>query len=193
MFLKMSFNPNVMQVIMIRHTHVGVPKGTCYGWSDVPVADTFAQEAETTRANLSELLGGKEPSAVYSSPLTRALKLAAYCGYPHPLVDDRLKEMNMGDWEMQRYDEIKDDALQMWYDDYMHLRATGGEGYPDLYARVASFLDELRTKEYHRVVVFSHGGVLLCAGVYARLFPAEDCFSHLVDCGGIQTLSLTPR
>ena len=37
---------------MIRHTSVGVPKGTCYGWSDVPVADTFEAEAAETKRNL---------------------------------------------------------------------------------------------------------------------------------------------
>ena len=182
---------NRMDIIMIRHTRVGVPKGTCYGWSDVPVADTFEAEAIQTAKNLKEILSdGIVPDKIYSSPLTRAMKLSKYCGFSNPVKDDRLKEMNMGEWEMQKYDEIKDDALQMWYDDYMHLRATGGEGFPDLYSRVANFLDELKTKEYRRVVIFAHGGVLLCAGIYAGLFPAEGCFEHLVECGGIQRLSL---
>ena len=104
-----------MRVTMIRHTSVAVPKGTCYGWSDVPVADTFEQEAAVTRAKLEGMVFDQ----VYSSPLTRATKLAAYCGFPSPVLDDRLKEMNMGDWEMQRYDDICDEALQRWYDDYM--------------------------------------------------------------------------
>ena len=34
-----------MDIVLIRHTSVGVEKGTCYGWSDVPVADTFETEA----------------------------------------------------------------------------------------------------------------------------------------------------
>ena len=176
---------------MIRHTHVGVPKGTCYGWSDVPVADTFETEATKTSKKLMDILAdGIAPDIIFSSPLTRALKLANFCGYNNPIKDDRLKEMNMGQWEMQKYDEIKDDALQMWYEDYMHLKATGGEGFPDLYKRVSSFLSELKTKEYRRVVIFAHGGVLLCAGIHAGLFPAEGCFKHLVECGGIQRLSL---
>lgn len=180
-----------MDIIMIRHTHVGVPKGTCYGWTDVPVADTFEKEATLTKKNLKEILSdGTKPDIVFSSPLTRALKLASFCGYESPVKDERLKEMNMGEWEMQKFDEIKDDALQMWYDDYMHLKATGGEGFPDLYERVSDFLDELKGKEYRRVVIFAHGGVLLCAGIYAGLFPAEGCFKHLVDCGGVQRLVL---
>lgn len=180
-----------MDIIMVRHTHVGVAKGTCYGWTDVPVADTFEEEATITKKKLQEIFSdGTEPDIVFSSPLTRALKLAKFCGYDSPIKDNRLKEMNMGEWEMQKFDEIKDKALQMWYEDYMHLKATGGEGFPDLYERVAAFLDELKTKEYRRVAIFAHGGVLLCAGIYAGLFPAEGCFQHLVECGGIQRLSL---
>lgn len=100
---------------MIRHTRVGVPKGTCYGWSDVPVADTFEAESMQTAKNLKEILSdGIVPDKIYSSPLTRAMKLSKYCGFSNPVKDDRLKEMNMGEWEMQKYDEIKDDALQMW-------------------------------------------------------------------------------
>ena len=45
-----------MKVTLIRHTRVGVPKGTCYGWSDVPLAETFEEEAATTRKNLDRQL-----------------------------------------------------------------------------------------------------------------------------------------
>lgn len=171
---------------MIRHTSVAVPKGTCYGWSDVPVADTFEQEAAVTRAKLEGMVFDQ----VYSSPLTRATKLAAYCGFPSPVLDDRLKEMNMGDWEMQRYDDIRDEALQRWYDDYMHLPATDGESFPMLHARVSAFLDELRAKPFRRVAIFAHGGVLVSAGIYAGLFGEENAFSHSVPYGGIQEIRL---
>ena len=73
-----------MEVILIRHTSVDVPKGTCYGQSDVPVATTFAEEAEVTRQKLEQY----QPfDAVYASPLTRARLLAAYCGYPRPRLE----------------------------------------------------------------------------------------------------------
>ena len=62
---------------MIRHTSVGVPKGICYGWTDVPTAATFEQEAAVTTKNLEEMLHGKTFDMVYSSTLSRASKLAA--------------------------------------------------------------------------------------------------------------------
>ncbi len=175
-----------MDIVLIRHTSVGVPKGTCYGWSDVPVADSFEKEAAETRMNLKD----DTFDAVFSSPLTRAAKLAAFCGYDKPIIDERLKEMNMGDWEMKLFDEIEDENLQKWYDDYMHLAATNGESFPDLYARVSSFLDELKAKPYRKVAVFAHGGVLICAGIYGGLFAEENCFRHLVPYGGIERINI---
>lgn len=176
-----------MQVVLIRHTSVAVPRGTCYGQTDVPVSDTFEQEAEQTLRNLQPFMPF---DAVYSSPLTRARKLAAYCGYPTPTVDARLMEMNMGQWEMQLYDEIQDPHLQAWYQDYMHLPTTGGEAFPDLRARVASFLDQLRQQEHERVAIFAHGGVLVAAGLYAGLYTEENAWNHLVPFGGLITIEL---
>lgn len=176
-----------MDVILVRHTSVDVPKGTCYGQTDVPVRDTFEQEAEATRQALAQY--GTIDQA-FSSPLTRARKLAAYCGYPDAVLDDRLMEMNMGEWEMQLYEEIQDPHLREWYDDYMHLPTTGGEGFPDLYRRVADFLDELKMKNFQRVAIFAHGGVLISAGLYAGLFNEDRAWDNLVPFGGIQKITI---
>ena len=172
-----------MEVVLIRHTSVDAPKGTCYGWSDVPVAETFEHKAAETKAQLAVYTPF---DAVFSSPLTRARKLAAFCGYDHPEIDDRLKEMYMGDWEMQRYDEIEDGSLQQWYNDYMHLAATNSESFPILYA----FLDELKSRPYHRSAIFAHGGVLICAGIYGGLFSSDHAFEHLTPYGGIEVIRI---
>ena len=176
-----------MEVILVRHTSVDVPKGTCYGQSDVPVAATFEQEAEVTKQNLAQYLPF---DAVFASPLTRARRLAAYCGYPQPRLDNRLKEMYMGKWEMQSYEEITDSYKEEWYNDYMHLPTPGGEGFPQVYQRVAAFLDELRQKNYQRVAVFAHGGVLICAGIYGGLFSEADAWDHLVPYGGMEKIEI---
>lgn len=175
-----------MRVVLIRHTSVDVPQGTCYGQTDVPVAPTFETEAAETRRNL----GSEIFDAVYSSPLTRARKLAAFCGYHSPDVDDRLKEMNMGDWEMRHFDDINDENLQKYFDDFLHTPTTNGESFEQLYARVASFLDELKTKNYSRVAIFAHGGVLICASIYAGLYPEREAFRHNPPYGGIITIDI---
>lgn len=186
-FIFVYIKTSNMDIILIRHTSVDVPKGTCYGATDVPLADTFEQEAAATKRNLAQY---GDFDAVFSSPLTRARKLAEYCGYRSPRIDDRIKEMNMGDWEMRKFDDIKDKELQEWYDDYMHKSTKNGESFPLLYARVASFIDEMRTKDYRRIAVFAHGGVLMCAGIYGGLYPESECFKHLVPYGGIMKISV---
>ncbi len=175
-----------MRVTLVRHTSVAVPRGTCYGWSDVPLADTFEEEASATRQRLQ----GMGFDHAFTSPLTRARRLAAFCGFPDATVDDRLREMNMGAWEMQRYDEIRDEALQKWYADYMHLPATDGESFPMLRRRVGCFLDELRALTYRHVVVFAHGGVIVAAGLHAGLFSETDAFSHQPPFGGVMEISM---
>ena len=151
-----------MQVLLVRHTSVAVPKGTCYGQTDVPLADSFIDEARQTLSNIGSFF---PCDAVYSSPLSRAMRLAAYCGFHSPITDNRLMEMNMGEWEMRRYEDVSDPYLQQWYDDYLHLPTPHGESFPMLYARVASFLDDLKKNDFSRVAVFSHGGVIVAATV----------------------------
>ena len=163
-----------MKVTLIRHTSVDVPKGVCYGQTDVPVAASFPEEAEMTKSRLE----GKVFDKVFCSPLTRARLLAEYCGHDDYTTDERLLEMNMGDWEMK------------WYDDYMHVATTNGESFPMIYKRVADFLDELKTKDYKHVAVFAHCGILLCAGIYGGLFSEERCFEHTVDYGGIEEIEI---
>lgn len=176
-----------MEVVLVRHTSVDVPRGTCYGQTDVPVADTFTQEADNTLQRLQPLMPF---DAVYSSPLTRARMLAAHCGYDATVLDDRLMEMNMGQWEMQRFDDIQDPHLQEWYDDFMYQPTTGGESFYMLHLRVSQFLDQLRTLPYGRVAIFAHGGVLISAGIYGGLFTEDDAWNHLAPYGGIEIIEI---
>ncbi|EFI71207.1 MULTISPECIES: alpha-ribazole phosphatase family protein [Segatella] len=192
-----------MKIVLVRHTSVGVRKGTCYGWSDVPLAESFPEEAQRTYETLRALVGKDENAstlnncfdAVYCSPLLRARKLAAHCGFIYPKFDDRLKEFNMGDWEMKSYDHlwISDPYFKLWSEDYLHLPTPHGESFPEFYKRVTCFLSELTKYGYERVIVFAHGGVLLCAGIYAGLFDVEHAYGsdgHLVDYGGIEVIQI---
>jgi alpha-ribazole phosphatase len=72
-----------MKVTLIRHTSVDVPQGTCYGQTDVPVKSSFSEEAALVKSNLATYLPFDK---VYCSPLTRAVKLASYCGFPDASV-----------------------------------------------------------------------------------------------------------
>ena len=83
-----------MEVILIRHTSVDVPPGMCYGQTDVPLKPTFEAEAAVTAENLKAYLPFDH---VYTSPLTRCVRLATYCGYPDAERDKRIMEINFGE------------------------------------------------------------------------------------------------
>ena len=171
-----------MEIILIRHTSVDVPPGICYGQRDVPLKPNFEQHAAVTKENLKTDLPFDH---VYTSPLTRCVRLATYCGFPDAERDRRIMEINFGEWEMKPFDGNDDPRLKEWYADYLNVVATGGESFVMQYQRVSQFLDELKRKNYQRVAIFAHGGVLICAQIYAGLIKAEEAFSALTPYGGI--------
>lgn len=168
-----------MNITLIRHTSPEVPRGVCYGQTDVPLRASFLQEAAATCSQLKS----RSFDRIYTSPLSRCTKLATYCGYPDARRDDRLMEMNFGEWEMKSYDEIHDANLQAYFDDYLHTRATGGESFEMQYQRVSNFLEELHTTEFKDVAIFTHGGVIACALVYAKVYTLEEVFYHSAQYG----------
>lgn len=178
-----------MEIILIRHTSVDVPKGVCYGQTDVPLRDSFKEEATITAQQLQDDVF----DAVFTSPLSRCTRLAEHCGYPDAIRDARLKELDFGEWEMQEFDKIDDPRLQEWYDDYFHVAATGGESFIIQLQRVSEFLDEVSRQKYGSVAVFAHGGVLICAQIYAGTLKMEDAFGALTPYGGIVRLQLNPK
>lgn len=180
-----------MEIILIRHTSVDVPPGVCYGQSDVPLRNSFEEEAAATAEELKRFRPeDKGFDHVYTSPLSRCVRLATYCGYPDAERDDQLKEINFGEWEMQKFEEIADPRLKEWYADYMNVPATGGESFAMQYRRVSNFLDELKAKNYGKVAIFAHGGVLICAQLYAGTIKPEEAFSALTPYGGIIQISV---
>lgn len=175
-----------MNIYLVRHTAVDVPRGICYGQSDVPLRETFAQEAEAVIGRLDAVLPDKSIlDAVYTSPLSRCTRLAEFCGYGDALRDPRIMEINLGEWEGQDYNSISDPRLQEWYKDYLHVRATGGESFEDQFNRVAEFLRELKSSGKRNVLCFCHGGVLICAKIMSGAISPQEAFSSLDDYGSV--------
>jgi alpha-ribazole phosphatase len=176
-----------MQIVLIRHTSVDVPAGMCYGQSDVPLRDSFPLEASLVKACLRPY----EPfDAAFTSPLSRCSRLASYCGYADARRDDRLLEIDLGQWEGQNFAEIVDPRFEQWTADPYHVAATRGESFEDQLLRVSSFLEELSRTDFQRVAVFCHGGVMTCAQIYAGLFPVDEASKHLTPYGGIVQIEL---
>ena len=164
---------------MLRHTKPQVESGTCYGQTDLDVADSFEQEAERVLAKLPDI------AAIVSSPLKRCRVLAdwiaAHTGLPIHL-DPRLTELNFGRWENLAWDKVPRAELDQWASDFHDARPHGGESVGDLKTRVDTALSDIRATQT-RTVIVTHAGVIrvaLAQGRDARHFQTQIDFGEII-------------
>ncbi len=170
-----------MLVTIIRHTAVDVPPHMCYGQRDVPLRDTFEQEAEVVRQNLA----GRQFEEVFTSPLSRCTRLAEYCGYPDAEHDPRLLELNFGDWEWVYLYELDDPYVRHWFSHQLETPCPGGESIIQMRNRFIHFIEEKKGLGLERIAVFAHGGILLCAELCQGIMYQDDIFAHLRPYGSV--------
>ena len=92
-----------MNITLIRHTEVSIEKGICYGQSDIELANSFEKEKIVIQNKLKPDVF----DITYSSPLKRCKKLAKALFADKEIVyDNRLMELNFGDWEGKHWDDI---------------------------------------------------------------------------------------
>jgi len=179
-----------MDIYLIRHTKTDTIKGLCYGQWDVALADSFIEEAQQLQQKLPKL---KSNSLTFSSPLTRCLKLAEMLS-DNVSTDARLLELDFGDWENRRFDDIDVDVLTQWTDNFVHLGPPNGESFIDLCQRTRSFwldvLDVLNEMPpaSEQILIITHAGVIraLLANIL-KLHPA-NAFQFRVDVGSVHKL-----
>lgn len=171
-----------MKLVFIRHTSVNVPKGVCYGNTDVDLAPSFPQEARA----VTDKLRTYQLDKTYCSPLSRCVKLAEFCGYPDAIRDNRLKEINFGAWEMQSYDDITDPKLQEWFDDHINVRPPEGESVIDQRNRLENFIEEIKSRNKESVIgIFTHGGILINALVAYGNKTYDEVYNDIPPYGSI--------
>lgn len=175
-----------MNLHLIRHTAVAVPSGICYGQSDIDVAASFTAES----ASLQDKLAHVQLDAIYTSPLQRCSRLAAVLGSVDIHVDERLKELHFGDWEMQAWDAIPRDIFDVWANDYANLSPPNGETFLQLYQRVTHFLEELLSRHHKETIaIVTHGGVIRAILAHVLNMPLKGLFRIVIDYGSVTHIS----
>ena len=162
-----------MAIYLIRHTTPLVPKGTCYGQADVDVTDSFLKEAEAIKAHYP-----KHIDTVFSSPLIRCKKLADYVAAPLNIITDpRIKEINCGDWELQKWDNIPRAETEPWMQDFVNVPFKNGENYISLQSRTVAFFNQYFNANKN-IAVFTHAGVKRSILAYISNVALIDSFKH---------------
>lgn len=176
-----------MDIYLIRHTKTDTANGLCYGQSDVGLADSFMAEAKLIRAKLPEL---SEDCLVISSPLNRCAQLAQTFAKRIEL-DKRLQEVNFGDWENRRFDDIDADSLNLWTENFVTMPPPNGESFADLCQRAGDFWDGLITnKAAQQVLIVTHAGVIRALFAHILQLPPANAFKFRVDVGSVQKLQV---
>jgi alpha-ribazole phosphatase len=144
-------------IYLIRHTTPLVPKGICYGQTDLDVTESFIEEAEAIRQVLPSSM-----AAVFSSPLQRCARLASHL-FPEAGIAlwPELMELHCGSWEMQPWDDLPKHEIDPWMADFVNIRVPGGESYLDLHARVTTCFNAIAAANAGGPqAIVAHGGVL---------------------------------
>ncbi len=160
-----------MEVYIIRHTPVAVSKEFCYGQSDIPLAYTFAQDINQFTTELP-----KDFEAVFCSPSQRCKDLATALQCENIIYETAIMEMNFGNWENQKWNDINQDELNIWMEDFVHVKTPNGENLIDLFNRVKLFLDTLREQKHKKVLLITHAGAIRCIWAYLLDIPLQNIF-----------------
>ncbi len=174
-----------MDLFVIRHTSVQYEKGLCYGQLEVELSETYAEESQQIRDRFPEPF-----DVVYTSPLKRCMALAGQLPGAEIISDERLLEINFGEWEGRFWQDLTDPQVRAWMDDFVNVQPPGGESLETLYSRVSNFLEELRLKPHARVAIVTHAGVLRCIWAHLVGVPLANIFKIRVDYGQVDQFML---
>ncbi len=106
------------------------------------------------------------PARVVSSPLQRCRQTAEAFGQ-HIEVDERLIELDYGEFDLRKVAEISDETWTAWRDD-ADFRPPGGESLHELGTRVAACLEDLGSSAVDaEVVVVTHVSPIKAAIAWA--------------------------
>ena len=170
-----------MQVFLIRHPRPLVEPGLCYGRLDVdcedpqPVAARLRLPPQTT---------------VLSSPLRRARRLAEALD-PCVRLDARLAEIDFGDWEGRRWDDIDRESIDDWAADVLNFTPPRGESVADLQRRFVDLAGELAANRAGAsVALITHAGVIRALLGHWRGLPVAEWTQLKCDFGSCTLIEI---
>jgi probable phosphoglycerate mutase len=137
-------------------------QGRMQGRRDVPLSAAGRKEVEAWRSGMGE--GSLVPKSAqwYSSPLRRAVETAEILSGASPQREPALIEMDWGDWEGLRLDELRERHGAAFVRNEaagLDFRPAGGESPRDVRDRVLQWL-RATAHRHESVVAVTHKGVM---------------------------------
>ena len=152
----------LLKVYLLRHgqTTWNADNNRYCGRTDIDLTEKGIEQAK----QVNEQLVNVSFDAVYSSPLKRAAITANIASNKEVVTDERLIELDFGNWEKKTRDEFVAEDPQSWEDwsqspERTKAGRTGDTGM-DVVLRVEDFFREMITKHPGgTILVVAHNGV----------------------------------
>ena len=162
--------------------------GFCCGRWDCDLTEKGKEQAKRLRG-CADI---KDADAVFCSPLKRSRQTAAGFTDNDVIIDDRITERTLGDFDGKwNYDLIRINEYKKYFNKDLKdtfrgsftARTPNGESYVDVVNRVTSFIKEISGKNYKKVVVVSHVIAIRCMlKVIANLSEEETISLKIKQC-----------
>ena len=177
-----------MEIYLIRHTTPKVDKGICYGASDLEVVESFPEEATAISAVLPAYT---EKIRVVSSPLIRCKKLATFLSTSEVVeIENKFKEMNFGDWELQAWTSIDPLIMKKWFKNFVKIPCPNGESFQEVHDRTMMAFRELQENNASQQLwIVAHSGIIRAILSNLRATPLKDAFKENMDYGVVYKIA----
>jgi broad specificity phosphatase PhoE len=162
--------------------------GLLLGRSDVALTDEGRAQAQ----RVAGALAGLGVERVFTSPLRRACDtaapIAAACGQAVE-VDERLVEVDYGEWEGRPLTDLAPDVVERWQRDG-GFAPPAGESLEVVDGRIASFCDEWLDDRI--VVAVSHVSPIKAAVTWTLRVPVELAWRMRLDVASVTRIGRGP-
>ena len=145
------------KVYLIRHGLPDFPGGKkmCIGTTDIPMGEKGLSQAAVMAKKLPPV------TAVFSSPLTRAVQTAEAIGLPIIILDG-LREMHAGQWDGLTFDQIRERYPELYaarcHD--LTIPLPGAERCEDGIVRFSTAMKTAAQSASGDFAVVAHGGII---------------------------------
>ena len=147
-----------MKLFLLRHTSLNVDNDIFYGQTDLDVSNSFDDEVKRIIEKLIKYNIDLENIRTFSSPLKRCVKLAKRVKEKFQ-IDDRIKEMNLGDWEMKKMDSISKEKKKEWENNLLNFKIPNGESNKEFLDRLRDFLSDILVYNEDLLIVCHAGSI----------------------------------
>ena len=145
-----------MKIYFLRHTTLDIEDNIFYGQTDVDVSSNFTNEVSIIKKKIDEESINLKKLSIISSPLKRCVKLATALQLPFK-IDSRIKELDLGEWEMKLMSTIPKVEIEKWQENLMEYKIPNGESNRDFLKRLNEFLKDI-LKSHQDVLLVAHAG-----------------------------------